>query len=227
MEKLFLILNGSSEIMGTFETDAPEDILSNMTPVGGSIVSIQKPNDEFLERINGSIFDVSNSTEVVESSITDCVHYSPESINYRPDGSPFWIYQNDAWVDSRALDDLKDQAKVDIDNHAGTIRSKYITVAPGQEMTYMEKSEEAADFVTAGYPADTSNYPFIQAEMDATGLTKEQAADGILAQKSAWIVVGATIEKTRLSGKAQVDAAVDQDGVNTAVTNTKALLDAI
>ena len=213
--------------MGTFETDAPEDILSNMTPVGGSIVSIQKPNDEFLERINGSIFDVSNSTEVVESSITDCVHYSPESINYRPDGSPFWIYQNDAWVDSRALDDLKDQAKVDIDNHAGTIRSKYITVAPGQEMTYMEKSEEAADFVTAGYPVDTSNYPFIQAEMDATGLTKEQAADGILAQKSAWIVVGATIEKTRLSGKAQVDAAVDQDGVNTAVTNTKALLDAI
>lgn len=126
-----------------------------------------------------------------------------------------------------SLEEAKATGKSEIDSMAGTVRSKYITVAPGQEMTYLEKSDQATDFVAAGYPADTSSYPFIQAEMDATGQTKEQAADGILAQKSAWITVGSAIEEHRLYGKAQVDVAVNLAEVDTAVANATALLDAV
>ncbi len=125
------------------------------------------------------------------------------------------------------LEEARAAGKVEIDDAAGAARGRYITVAPGQEMTYLEKSEQAADYVTAGYPADTSNYPFIQAEMNATGLSKEDAADGILAQKSAWISVGVLIEEHRLGGKANIDAATDLAGVDSAVSAAVALLDAV
>ncbi len=128
---------------------------------------------------------------------------------------------------ARTLEDARAEGKLVIDASAGRARSRYITTAPGQEMTYLEKSEQAADYVTAGYPADTSNYPFIQAEMNATGLSKEDAADGILAQKSAWIAIGVQIEEHRLGGKAAVDAATDLAGVDSAVAAAVALLDAV
>jgi len=125
------------------------------------------------------------------------------------------------------LEEAQAAGRADIDSVAGQARSRYITVAPGQEMTYLEKSDQAADYVTAGYPADTSNYPFVQAEMNATGQSKEDAADGILAQKSAWIAVGVQIEEHRLGGKAAVDAATDLAGVDSAVSAAVALLDAV
>lgn len=128
---------------------------------------------------------------------------------------------------ARDLNDAKTDGKLTIDGAAGRARSRYITTAPGQEMTYLEKADQAADYVTAGYPADTSNYPFIQAEMNATGKSKEDAADDILTQKSAWITVGVQIEEHRLGGKGAVDAAIDLAGVDSAVAAAVALLDAV
>lgn len=83
-------------------------------------------------------------------------------------------------------------------------------------MVYQEKGDEAADYVANGYPADLASYPFIQAEVNATGKTATQAADDILAQKSAWIMLGAATEEARLSGKVAVDAATDEAGVDAA-----------
>lgn len=125
------------------------------------------------------------------------------------------------------LAEYKTSAKNAIDAHAGEVRTKFITSAPGQELTYAEKSDEATDYVAAGYPADLSSYPFIAAEVAATSKSNAQAADDILAQKSAWIAVGAQIEQQRLGGKVQIDAAADESAVDTIVTNTKAALDAI
>ena len=43
-------------------------------------------------------------------------------------------------------------------------RARYITIAPGQDATYAAKYADAAAYAAAGYPADTSNYPWIEAE---------------------------------------------------------------
>lgn len=118
-------------------------------------------------------------------------------------------------------------AKREIDIAAETARAKYITLGSGQAMAYQEKGEEAADYVTAGYPVDLSNYPWIQAEVDATGKTSTQAADDILSTKSTWVTVGAQIEKERLLGKITVENAIDIDAVNTAKNTAITLLQAI
>lgn len=115
----------------------------------------------------------------------------------------------------------------ELDKATEGVRDKFITRGPGQAMTYQEKGDEAADFVAAGYPADLSTYPFLQAEVNATGKTPAQAADDILAQKSAWIVVGAAIEEERLRGKISINAAVDKDAITAALDAAVAAMEAI
>ena len=112
-------------------------------------------------------------------------------------------------ADAYALGSAQQQAKLIIDEAAERARLRYITGGAGQAMAYQEKGEEAADYIAAGYPADLSSYPFIEAETIATGKTATQAADDIIDQKSAWITVGSHIEKVRLGGKKDVDDAID------------------
>jgi hypothetical protein len=118
------------------------------------------------------------------------------------------IVSYEASFDNNALVTGKTKAKIAIDTKAEEVRLRYLTPGAGQAATYQEKAEEATDYVVAGYPADLTNYPFIEAEVLATGKTSTQAADDILAQKSAWITVGAQIERHRLAGKKDVDEAL-------------------
>lgn len=125
------------------------------------------------------------------------------------------------------LDQIKDSGKARIDVAAGQARARYITSVPGQEMTYSEKAEQAADYAAAGYPADTTNYPFVAADATAYGITSQQAADQILAQRAAWVSIGAQIEQTRLSGKNSVNNATTSEDVQSIVDSTVAILAAL
>lgn len=114
-----------------------------------------------------------------------------------------------------------------IDEAAGRARARYITTAPGQELTYQEKAEEAIDYTTAGYPANLTNYPFIQAETDATGKTAMQAAVDILAKRSEWVMIGSSIERQRISGKLSVTNATTTVEIEAAKTDVILALDTI
>jgi hypothetical protein len=122
-----------------------------------------------------------------------------------------------AWevANQTPLVDLQTNAKRIIDQTAEAVRLQYVTPGSSQSMVYQEKGDEAADYVANGYPADLSSYPFIQAEVNATGKTATEASDDILTQKSAWIVVGAAVEEVRIGGKMNIDAAADEAEVET------------
>lgn len=124
------------------------------------------------------------------------------------------FYNEQAITSSSTLDDKKTNAKSIVDQTAERIRSKYITPGAGQTLVYQEKSDEATDYITAGYPVDLTSYPFIQAEVNATGKTKEQAADDIIAAKATTIAALVSIEEERLSGKRNIDDVVDESGIN-------------
>ena len=124
------------------------------------------------------------------------------------------------------LDLVREGGIMVIDNTAEEARERY-TQRALQSIVHLEKAEEAADYVAAGYPSDTSNFPFMQAEIEATGKTKEQAADDILTKKSEWISVCALIEKHRLAGKKLVEEATDKENIDMAVAQTTTLLEAV
>lgn len=112
------------------------------------------------------------------------------------------------------LDETRAHALADIDAEAGRARARYITVAPGQEATYILKAQQAVAFKAGGYAGAVPG--LVQAEIDATGATAQQAADDILAQEAAWAYKAAQIESARRRGKVAVGNAADAAGVEAA-----------
>lgn len=126
------------------------------------------------------------------------------------------------------LNTIKGSASILVDNTAGDIRQRFITSAPGQELTYQEKAEQAADFAAANYPTgQIANYPFIQVEVNVTGLSAQSAADGILTRRTLWIQKGALIEQARLIGKRDINTATDVAGITTALNTALTALNSI
>lgn len=129
--------------------------------------------------------------------------------------------------ENAALSYKKEEAKLAIDYSAEQARARYATQNALQSMVYLEKAAQAEKFIENGYPTDLFNYLFIQAEMDATGKTKEEAADGIIAARDSWISIGSQVERHRLGGKKNVDDALDTQQVTDAMDMTISLLESI
>lgn len=113
-----------------------------------------------------------------------------------------------------SLDELKINAKKKIDETAENVRLNYITSGSGQGIVYQEKVDEASDFIAEGYPKLTDNYPFIRAEVNATGKTSKQVVDDIIAAKSTCISKLAVIEEERLKGKKKIDNTLKEEEVS-------------
>lgn len=122
------------------------------------------------------------------------------------------------------LAEAQQAAHTGIDAEAGAARARYITVAPGQEATYLTKEAGARNYKAAGYPAaDIAIYPMVQAEARAvygstpTAADIQAACDGIIAQADAWIIKAAEIEQARIGGKRAVTAAATNAEVDAAL----------
>jgi hypothetical protein len=87
-----------------------------------------------------------------------------------------------------------------IDDLAGEVRSRFLTVQPGQELTYLMKLEEAKK-----YPE--GSHPWLDAEAFATGKSTQDLVTSVLASAAAWATVGITIESARMRAKSLVAAA--------------------
>jgi hypothetical protein len=93
------------------------------------------------------------------------------------------------------------------DKWAEDERAKYVTAIWGQETVYLEKEKEAKEFAAwdgQGVPPDS---PYIDAEVAATGQTKQNLVNLILANSAAWRVLSVQIESKRMALKAAVDNA--------------------
>lgn len=131
------------------------------------------------------------------------------------------------------LVDYKLAAKAAVDTAAGSARARFITVAPGQDATYMAKAAQAETYAAAGYPADLTGAGYIEAEIARLGLDpaltadRQTACDSILTIRATWIAIDAEIERVRLVGKRNVMAATDHAAVAAARDAAVAALDAI
>ena len=86
-----------------------------------------------------------------------------------------------------------------IDTKAGAVRSKYITVAPGQEATYIIKGEQARAYSANGFAGSPPS--MIASEAAALGQTPRQACERIMLEEAAWVGLAASIESARRTAK--------------------------
>lgn len=105
-----------------------------------------------------------------------------------------------------SLDSVKAGLKARIDSLAETERLQYITDGVGQAMTYQQKSAEATAYLAATNPV-ASDYPMLSAEVGTTGETLADVATVIKAAFEQWQMIGAAIEKVRLSAKKAISDA--------------------
>lgn len=99
------------------------------------------------------------------------------------------------------LAELRARIEREVDAIAGETRLRFVSVSPGQEMTYTAKLEDARAYIAAGYPADASPFIWINAEAEATGATPTQVADLIVYTAGVWSTIGAQIEGHRQATK--------------------------
>ncbi len=103
-------------------------------------------------------------------------------------GADPWPYRPVAFARGQAI------RLVNID--AGVSRSKFITVIPGQEMTYAEKEREALAYLANPLPVP-ADYPMLVAEATATGVTLPALAAEVVQVAEDWRLVGSEIEGIR------------------------------
>lgn len=108
------------------------------------------------------------------------------------------------------LAQLKDRLLRQVDATAGEVRSRYITVTPGQEMTYSEKARQARGILADADPAPAA-YPMIAALVGIRGGTLRAVADLVVAKEAEWQQLGAAIEGTREGAKVAIVAAETRD----------------
>jgi hypothetical protein len=81
-----------------------------------------------------------------------------------------------------------------VDQLAGETRALFLTVSPGQELTYLMKLNEAKSFPNAPTP-------WIDSEALATGKTVQEVVQTILQTAQVWEIVGSQIEAARMKAK--------------------------
>ena len=101
-----------------------------------------------------------------------------------------------------------------IDVKAGAVRSLYITVAPGQEATYIMKGQQAREYAAVSFGGAPP--PLVAAEAASMGITAQAAAMSIMAMESQWSTVAGQIEYVRRSAKLAVEAAPSEDAAKQA-----------
>lgn len=206
-------------------------------PATNNIIEVKtydQPITEYVTRDQGV---VNGKPFLVEATIIDPPYDSATQIKTGPvdtyEGSPPEAKRTYVVEDIPGtnivltLEEEQQRAKDSIDLASEQARKRHITPGSGQAMTYMEKVDEAIDYVAANYPADLTSYPMIQAEVNATGKTPNQAADDIIAIRTAWISISAQIEEIRLKAKIDVMAATDNASVQTIADNAISQLDLI
>jgi hypothetical protein len=114
----------------------------------------------------------------------------------------------------------------DIDTLAEQKRLTYISAGNGQVLVYEKKEQQAQAFKDGGY-ANPENYPFVQKEAAAVGLTPTEMADLILLRASEWENVGSSIEALRRAAKIAVEAAINTPEIEGIMTQYQTDLDAI
>lgn len=137
---------------------------------------------------------------------------------------PAWAAEAALYDAKHALANARTLAQERIDHLAAEARGRHITTGAGQEATYQLKAEEAAAYIAAGRPADTTAYPLLTAEATATGATVSNLADAVQLMRQQWVQLAAYIEGARMGGKVAVQTASDLPSIETAVVQAEQAL---
>lgn len=190
----------------------------------GAIVGHGTAHSEAEARADGEVYGavyVGHSFEGADPERHYLVDGSLRSYPPRPHAHATFDFASEQWS-GQDLDAARIDAQKAVEIQVGRIRAAYITVIPGQEMTYSDKRAAALAFMADAAPT-AAVYPQIYGEVGITGATAQEVAGTILAQSDAWTNISAILEPARLAASvaikqaaslAEIDAALQAFNTN-------------
>lgn len=134
---------------------------------------------------------------------------------------------------ARRLAETKDQEIRRINEKVGLARLRFITAAPGQEMIYLAKEQEALAYLAACLPdphtyplwtnpePDLAKFPLIAAEVGVTAKSAWELAQVWANTAQMWRAVAAQLEGARMRAIASIEACISEDEVAATVAEFK------
>jgi hypothetical protein len=144
--------------------------------------------------------------------------YEPETGEVLFEGAPTEAALTAAFSDraGRLIEETKASAIAEIDQKAGQERAKHITVAPGQDMTYERKFNQAVAFQADPAPTP-AKYPAIYNEVGITAADAAGVAAVVIGMNNGWGPLADAIERGRLRAKKQVSEATTLAAIDAAL----------
>jgi hypothetical protein len=122
-------------------------------------------------------------------------------------------------VEVSALAGFRSASTLLIDELAEASRSRVITAGSGQAMTYIRKADAARMFL-AGTKISDAQMSRLDDEATRLGITREEAAESLVATADAWETLDATIDNTRLTRKSLIEKATSLQEIRQIVEET-------
>lgn len=146
-------------------------------------------------------------------------------VNYKPEATPDQKAAAQTVVDTfDTLVPVKSEFCVRVDTDAEAVRAKHLSPGSGMALTYQEKFAQAQAVLAMG--RDVANalsqvereaqFPTLSASVGIEAPTLADAADLVLARYAQFARLSLHIERTRLSGKASIQAATSEPEVEAA-----------
>jgi len=90
---------------------------------------------------------------------------------------------------------------IELNKYVNEIYANIISSYAPMTLIYHEKFEQAIDYLSQEKINNLNNYPFLNAEINATGMDPKDIALNIVSQKANWIAKCSKIEEIRLTYK--------------------------
>ncbi|MBB5987441.1 hypothetical protein [Sphingobium lignivorans] len=117
-----------------------------------------------------------------------------------------YLFEGGAFIPNLSL--LTQRLLAKIDQEAGAVRERFITVIPGQETTYKEKEGQARAWLTAADPdPEDPAYGMLAREAEECGISISEVAASSVAMADYWRPINERIEARRRGRKEAVKAA--------------------
>lgn len=123
------------------------------------------------------------------------------------------VHRNPALIEharQARLDRLRQQYIARLNTCIASVRLRFITALPGQDMVYSAKEEEARRYLLE-QPEGLEDYPFIAAELGTLAETPHQVAQIWLNMSAHWRQVAAQLENLRMAANQALAQAQSHD----------------
>jgi len=107
---------------------------------------------------------------------------------------------------------LMADSEVAIDNAASQACERYISTGVGQDMRYLAKYGQAAEYTAQEAPSE-EDYPMLSIEAETCGMTVAEKAAEIIAVYDQWTALAGQVEALRIGGKKAIRAMGNVDDV--------------